>query len=202
MEIINQPWDFALPGPHVSLFLACTLVFTLAIAWFLISYDASFVFDDSEAILNIKDLQPEMPLLVLFHHDFCGLKLASHTSHKSYRPLTVLTFRLNYYLAGGFCPLGFHITNNLLHASVCVVLLYVLCQLLGFLQIKQCVSLKLTTPKSAFWITVLFVIHPIHTESVAGVVGRADLLCALMFLISFIFCIKACYAGKFEPLYL
>ncbi|OXB68209.1 hypothetical protein ASZ78_014155 [Callipepla squamata] len=57
------------------------------------SYDGDFVFDDSEAIINNKDLRAETPLGDLWHHDFWGSKLSSNTSHKSYRPLTVLTFR-------------------------------------------------------------------------------------------------------------
>ena len=52
-----------------------------------------FVFDDSEAIINNKDLEAETPLWDLFVHDFWGSKVASNTSHKSYRPLTVFTFR-------------------------------------------------------------------------------------------------------------
>lgn len=57
------------------------------------SYQGDFVFDDSEAILSNNDLKSETPLSDLFVHDFWGSKLDSKTSHKSYRPLTVLTFR-------------------------------------------------------------------------------------------------------------
>ena len=86
-------WDEQLPIPQLSLLFASLLVFVLATGCFLNSRNGDFVFDDSEAILNNKDLQPEMPLSSLFHHDFWGGKLASKTSHKSYRPFTVLTFR-------------------------------------------------------------------------------------------------------------
>lgn len=40
-----------------------------------------------------QDLRAETPLGDLWHHDFWGSRLSSNTSHKSYRPLTVLTFR-------------------------------------------------------------------------------------------------------------
>ena len=42
---------------------------------------------------SAKDLEPDTPVSGLFVHDFWGTKLASNSSHKSYRPLTVLTFR-------------------------------------------------------------------------------------------------------------
>lgn len=40
-----------------------------------------------------QDLRAETPLGDLWHHDFWGNQLSSNTSHKSYRPLTVLVFR-------------------------------------------------------------------------------------------------------------
>lgn len=44
-------------------------------------------------VLPLQDLRAETPLTDLWHHDFWGSRLSSNTSHKSYRPLTVLTFR-------------------------------------------------------------------------------------------------------------
>lgn len=44
-------------------------------------------------IVFLQDLRSDTPLGDLWHHDFWGSRLSSNTSHKSYRPLTVLTFR-------------------------------------------------------------------------------------------------------------
>jgi len=46
------------------------------------------------------------------------LSLLQEQSHKSYRPLCVLTFRLNYILHA-LAPLGYHLVNMVLHAVVC-----------------------------------------------------------------------------------
>ena len=43
--------------------------------------------------------------------------MVKEQSHKSYRPVTVLTFRLNY-LLHQLQPLGFHLVNLLLHTVV------------------------------------------------------------------------------------
>lgn len=88
-----ETWDDVIPLPRLSFKRSAWIVFTLAVLCFANSYDGDFVFDDSEAVTGNKDLKPETPLLSLFHHDFWGRKLDSKTSHKSYRPLTVLTFR-------------------------------------------------------------------------------------------------------------
>lgn len=50
----------------------------------------------SRAILKNQDLQPETPIGNIWYDDFWGTPLRHSGSHKSYRPLVVLTFRLNY----------------------------------------------------------------------------------------------------------
>lgn len=85
-----------LPIPRLKFWPAATLVFFVAVVCFCVSYDGDFVFDDSEAITSNKDLLPETPLSHMFFNDFWGKKLDSKTSHKSYRPLTVLTYRYVY----------------------------------------------------------------------------------------------------------
>ncbi|XP_067014529.2 protein O-mannosyl-transferase TMTC4 isoform X2 [Anabrus simplex] len=42
------------------------------------------------------------------------------------------------------------------------------------------------SPRAAFLSAMLFAVHPIHSEAVAGVVGRADLLCALFYCLAFL----------------
>jgi len=70
-------------------------VIFLSILAFNNSYYGDFVFDDLEAIVNNKDVN-DGSVGDLFVHDFWGTSLTSPTSHKSYRPLTVLTFRYQY----------------------------------------------------------------------------------------------------------
>ena len=82
-----------IPLPRLEFPVAAALVFVLSVVCFAVSYDGDFVFDDSEAIVGNKDLFPETPVSNIFINDFWGKKLDSKTSHKSYRPLTVLTFR-------------------------------------------------------------------------------------------------------------
>lgn len=86
-------WDENLPVPKVSTLSACFVVFVVAVACYSISYDADFVFDDTEAIINNKDVSEPFKWTELFIHDFWGNKMASNYSHKSYRPFTVILFR-------------------------------------------------------------------------------------------------------------
>lgn len=53
----------------------------------------SFVFDDSEAIVKNKDVMPFTPIENIFKNDFWGGDISLNSSHKSYRPLTILSYR-------------------------------------------------------------------------------------------------------------
>lgn len=188
----RKEWDSCLPLPSLFFTPAAGVVFVFAVACFMNSYQGDFVFDDSEAILSNNDLKPETPLSDLFVHDFWGSKLDSKTSHKSYRPLTVLTFRWNYFLSGGPYPMSFHIVNIILHGLVSVLMLAVFSLVLAGYQNDREGRPLFGAPKASLACAILFAIHPIHTESVAGIVGRADLLCALLFILSFLCYVRSC----------
>lgn len=57
------------------------------------SLQGDFVFDDFEAVVNNKDVNWNTSIFNLLKHDFWGANISSSNSHKSYRPLTVFTFR-------------------------------------------------------------------------------------------------------------
>ncbi|XP_046569319.1 protein O-mannosyl-transferase TMTC4-like [Haliotis rubra] len=189
----QQPdWDDVLHVPKLSFSVASVLVFCLAVLCFANTINGDFVYDDISAITTNKDVLPEIPPSALFAHDFWG-KAMDNRSHKSYRPLTVMTFRWNYAWADGLHPRGFHVVNIVLHGLVSVIFLAVFSVLMSGYQVDQESARPVfASPRAALLCSVLFAVHPIHTESVAGVVGRADLLCALTFLLSFLLYARAC----------
>ena len=87
---------------------------------------------------------------------FWGLPLSNPESHKSYRPLTILSFRLNRILHEMWPP-GFHIVNVAAHTLVSVL----------FMQF--CLKLG-TTVFTSLVASLFFVSHPIHTEAVSAFV--------------------------------
>ncbi len=85
-----------------------------------------------------------------------------------FRPVSFATLALNWSLSGAE-PLAYHLLNLLLHAGA-TWLLYILLQgLLGSSPDGKTV---------AFAAALLYAVHPIHTEAVAWIVGRAELLAA------------------------
>ncbi|KAM9319222.1 protein O-mannosyl-transferase TMTC4 [Gastrophryne carolinensis] len=177
--------DQDVPLFNLSWFWARCLVGVLSLMCFANSYNGNFVFDDSEAIINNKDLREDTSIGDLWLHDFWGTKLSSNASHKSYRPLTVLTFRLNYSLAGGLHPIGFHVVNIILHCLVAILMLDVFSLLFSSWAADK-LKKSIYAPKCALLSALFFAAHPVHTECVSGIVGRADLLCALFVVLSFL----------------
>ncbi len=74
-------------------------------------------------------------------------------SHKSYRPLTVLTFRWNYAMSE-LNPAAYHLTNVVLHAMVCALLFKVSKTMFG------------GDSRAAVVACVVFAVHSVHTEAV------------------------------------
>ncbi|XP_077683756.1 protein O-mannosyl-transferase TMTC1 isoform X3 [Eretmochelys imbricata] len=137
------------------------------------SLRGEFVHDDVWAIVNNPDVRAAAPWAGVFANDFWGKGMAENTSHKSYRPLCVLTFKLNILLAG-MNPFYFHAVNVTLHCLVTLVLMYT-CDKAVFKDIRL-----------AFVTALFFAVHPIHSEAVTGIVGRADVLACLLFLLAFL----------------
>ncbi|GJQ67341.1 hypothetical protein Trydic_g8237 [Trypoxylus dichotomus] len=152
-----------------------TIVLTGGLCYFN-SLFGTLVFDDTEAILKNRDVLPSTPLINVFRNDFWGTDVSLNISHKSYRPVTILSYRLNIFLSDSvILPFHFHLTN--------VVLYIILCGL-----VYPMLKMFIKTPKwkadVPFLSTLLFTVHPVHTEVISGLVGRADLLYSILSIIS------------------
>eukprot|EP00466_Bigelowiella_natans_P008750 jgi/Bigna1/77438/fgenesh1_pg.48_\ len=133
------------------------VVAAISLGCFWNSYGGQLVFDDTLAVSGNPDTNPysiNKPWHGVFYNDFWGAPITSASSHKSYRPLCVLCFRLS------------RIINEDLLGSLLVYALY--------RSILSAFKDQLNGSKA----------HPIHCESVASVVGLADLMCSICGLIA------------------
>jgi tetratricopeptide (TPR) repeat protein len=125
------------------------------------------VFDDLEVIQNNPLLHDPLDLATIFTGAY---RIGQHPA-TLYRPFTVWTLavndRMNTLMGRPEAdPAGFHLVNLLLHAGV------------GMLIYLWLVSLRLPD-WIGFATALLFVVHPIHTEAVTAIIGRAEVLAAL-----------------------
>jgi protein O-mannosyl-transferase len=129
-----------------------------AILIYLNALPNGFTFDDFFYILNNGAVRSGS-VTGLFHPT---------PINNNFRPLSFATFALNWAL-GNQQPFAYHLVNVLLHAIVTLLLYLVLIRLLE------------TVPEAetiAFVAALFFAVHPIHTEAVTSIVGRAELLVA------------------------
>lgn len=106
-----------------------------------------------------------------------------------YIPLTWLSFGLDY-LLWGMIPLGYHLTNLLLHAANAWLVYGIAHHLL-----RIATALSATARVAAATGTaVFFAVHPLRAESVAWVTERRGLLSGLFFLLTVLFYLRAAQA--------
>ena len=150
------------------------------------SLGGALVWDDRMAIVGNADVTNlDSPLAALLRHDFWGQPIASDHSHKSYRPLCVLSFRANFALHG-LAPLGYHAVNVAAHALTCALVVLL--------------ARRLHLRRAAAALGgLIFAAHPIHTEAVAGVVGRADVLATAGFALALLLYLDAIHVVAAPP---
>ena len=159
------------PAPPRAFFTSANVVLlalsgTVATLIYLNSLPNLMVWDDLEAV-EYNKVVPRAE--GLWTHDFWGDPMDSPDSHKSWRPFTTWTYHLNH-RSHGLEPWGYHAVNVAMHAAATVA-----CHVLTW---------QLSDVETAFAASLLFAVHPIHTESINQIVGRADILCALFMFIS------------------
>jgi len=144
-------------------------VFALALALYINTLQGGYVWDDRAAIIANKDVQGLTPWSDLLKHDFWGQDIRLIDSHKSFRPVTVASFRLNHNVHG-YNAAGFHALNVVIHAVGTVVFYWLAGQWVN--------------DRVARVAALVFCCHPVHVEAVASLVGRADSLCGAFYLLA------------------
>ncbi|KAK9805000.1 hypothetical protein WJX73_010519 [Symbiochloris irregularis] len=235
-------------------FRAIAALSVISAGIYLNTLPAGFTFDDNFAVISNGDVSdPNTPILRAFVNDFWGQQITSDQSHKSYRPLTVLSFRLQRFLGQflprgfsritaadhdntrGLNPLPFHLANIFLHSLATCLVYWLAAHLIQLRSTPQAVKSAVEhgeeqtsmafkseaaqsglrqrrrsstghgpkeIPKvqqsnaevggqgavgqrqEALLAGLLFGLHPIHTEAVAGIVGQAELLCASLWILA------------------
>lgn len=130
------------------------------------------VLDDGWVIFSNPLVQSLKNVAAIFRQPY-GVVLAGQEAGL-YRPITTLTYAINYAL-GGSNVLGYHVVNIALHALCSLVVLR-----LGQLLMRGVQTGATGTVQAGPLLgALLFAVHPVHTEAVTAMVGRAELLAAL-----------------------
>lgn len=155
--------DLALRNISNTRKLAAAVVVLVAVAVYVPTVSGGFLWDDLNMLQGRSDYIP------FFESQY-------------YRPAFDASMALDHLLWGDN-PVGFHITNILLH-GICSVLVFIL----GLYFFENAFF--------PFLAALLFALHPVNTEAVAWVSARAALLVAAFFITAFILYLHYRQEGK------
>ncbi len=130
----------------------------MAIAVYAVTLRGSLVYDDLMLLSDPRYSHPSLWYL------FWTKQYIPHALDNLYRPLTCMTLAIQFWIHG-WTLWPYHLVNILLHAGASAAVAELGRRLFG---------------TRAAWIAgVLFAVHPIHVEVIAGVILRHESLCAI-----------------------
>ena len=163
------------------------LIGLLACLPYLNALNNPFVYDDHDTVVanpSLVDLSNVRFLLL----------------YSPFRPLVNLSYALDRGV-WGYRPFGFHLTSVLLHATASVLLLLLVRRIFDDGDpIKARPTNRRASsdgrPATPFIAAALFAVHPLQTEAVGYVSGRAEVLCAIWFIAALILARDAMTSGS------
>ena len=165
----------------------CLIVLMVGAVVFLNALTGDFVYDDNRQVVQNYYIQDAQQFFKALSSDVWGFAGSGTEARSNYwRPSFVLWLMANYRLFGAGNPVGWHVTNLLLHLLTIAVAF-------GFLRYLG-LSAWLTAA-----ITLLFAVHPVHVETVSWISGSPDLLLAPAFLGALWLLLAAYPAGAVIP---
>ena len=178
---------------QTSLYLL--LIASIAFILYLPTLSYDFVLDDKIVISENNFVKNGVSgISDIFNNDsFTGYlgKQQKLLSGGRYRPLSLIVFAVEYQLFGLDTSI-FHLFNIIFYALVCMLLYFVLIELF-----KNKVESRNLLKLLSFVTTLIFAIHPVHTEVVANIKGLDEILSLLFSLTALYFFIKDNARNKF-----
>ncbi len=160
-----------LPRQRADLFAACAVAAVGFLA-FANSLGNGLVFDDVSIIAENPAIRHLSDLRAIFAAGYWP----DAKVDLLYRPLVIFSYALNYAVAG-LAPFPYHLVNVLLHAGNSAL-------------VYRLVGALFRTRGLALVTAAAFALHPIHTEAVANVVGRAELLANVFLFLSWLWYLR------------
>ncbi|MDP8222732.1 MAG: tetratricopeptide repeat protein [Candidatus Lernaella stagnicola] len=146
--------------------LFAVVIVLVSAAVYVPSLSGEFVWDDRALITGDEQIQSLSNLPAAFARDFFAAG-ADDFKYGYYRPVITVSYMFDWALWGEN-PLGYRLTNLFWH---------LLATLLLFLLILRLLPTSIWPAAAG---AVLFGLHPIHTESVAWISGRTDVVCTAL----------------------
>ncbi|OGS27863.1 MAG: hypothetical protein A2297_06570 [Elusimicrobia bacterium RIFOXYB2_FULL_48_7] len=165
---------------------AAVFLFLLVFGLYFNTLRAPFILDDTHKIQNNPDITSLQNFKTRLIYPYDPQNKSFERNDPS-RPLTYLTFTLNYFF-GKLNPLGYHLFNVFLHFLNSFLIFILAGKLLSRFGEKE-------ASLTAFFTAVFFAVAPVNSYTVAYTYCRSDLLCAMFYLLSAVLFIEGSIAS-------
>ena len=181
--MMRSPFEFIEKlNPSVKVLSILCVISIVSLICYANSLNNDFVFDDKAVIVKnelIRDIRNTPLIFTTNYWEGYRWEGIEKNEQSLYRPLVIFSYALNYFVSG-LKPFNYHLFNLLLHL-INSILVFWFCLYL----------FESSRWGSSLTVSLLFAAHPIHTEAVTSVVGRAELFYFCFFILALIFYIKA-----------
>jgi len=158
--------------PHQNLLIGLTIVL-VSLVCFANNLTGKFIYDDYLVVVDNTSIKSLSNIPSLFFQSYFGKDNLAGT----YRPLTTISFALNYTIAG-LEPYSYHLANIIINAINSLLVYWI---------VKHYSESKLL----GIFTALLFSVHPVHSEAVAAIYGRPELLATMFLLIAWVYYLKS-----------
>ncbi len=162
-----------------NIFVIITIIILTALSY-INTLNNSFVYDDNTYVVENRQIRSILNIPKAFISSYPP----DSKEQGLYRPLVTVSYIIDYAI-WGLNPKGFHLTNLILHIIVSIIVYFLALQLIK-------------TPWPSAIVGIVFALHPVHTEAVTWVVGRAEVMGGLFYFLSFLLYIKAEESASFK----
>lgn len=142
------------------------LILVITILVYANSFSNQFIWDDFHLVTNDPAVRSFRNLPLVFKTHLFGVSGSSNF----YRPVQTLSFMVDYHF-WQLKPFGYHLTNLIFHMAAVLMVFLVMARIFR-------------NPDIGLLASFMFAIHPINTEAVTYIAGRADPMSAFFFLLS------------------
>jgi len=160
---------------HISRVKSIYCYLIIILVTYLVFHDSlsnDFVFDDESVIVNNSSIQSIGNIPSFFTAEEGFHKVIG----RYYRPIISASYAIDYSI-WGLNSFGFHLTNIIIHIISCLLLFKIFTVLFWRYKYRNLFSL---------FATLIFAVHPIHTEAVTWISGRTDSMVTMFFFASFL----------------
>ncbi|NWF93583.1 MAG: tetratricopeptide repeat protein [Syntrophaceae bacterium] len=170
------------PSSFLNHLIAVLLIVGVAWAAYSNTFHVPFQFDDPSNITQNPNIQ-----IRAFTWDRLG-QLIRNTYKETIRIFSYFTLALNFYV-GGFDVFGYHLVNFFIHIASGIFLYWFLFLTLNLPSLKR--RYGAISVKVSLFTALIFISHPIQTQSVTYIVQRMASMAGMFYLLCFVLYIKA-----------